>query len=131
MRKPAQLPLVLAVLTFCAAPIAAAEDIRLLSRPAPKSAALTQTELTSLIESMQKCWNPPSIAGGKVSVKVKLDRSGAVVGMPDTLGARPKTKRGRLLAAEAKRAVLKCQPYALPAEKYDSWREVIINFLTD
>jgi hypothetical protein len=33
-----------------------------------------------------------------------------------------------IAAESARRAVLRCAPYSLPAEKYDAWREVIINF---
>ena len=32
------------------------------------------------------------------------------------------------LAGSAKRAVLRAQPYQLPADKYASWSEVIVNF---
>jgi hypothetical protein len=31
-------------------------------------------------------------------------------------------------ADSAKRAVIQCQPYSLPAEKYAAWQDVILNF---
>jgi hypothetical protein len=95
------------------------------------SVELTQAEVSNFMESVRKCWNPPSGAGGKVSVKFKLDRTGAVAGTPQTSGEPINGKGAHLLAAAAKRAVLRCQPYALPAEKYESWSEVIVNFATE
>ena len=34
----------------------------------------------------------------------------------------------RVAAEAAVRAVTQCQPYEMPGDKYDAWREVILNF---
>ena len=98
---------------------------------ASQSGELTQEEVNGLIGSVQKCWNPPTATAGKVTVRFKLDRSGAVVGTPQTSGGQTTGEGADLLAAAARRAVLRCQPYALPAEKYESWSEVTVNFATE
>jgi hypothetical protein len=111
--------------------MAAAEDkIQALARDEPARANLTVAEVNALIERVRRCWNPPAGMNEKILVRFKLDKSGMVIGTPKVLGASVPDKEASVLAAAAKRAVLKCQPYALPAEKYDSWSEVIVNFAT-
>ncbi len=94
-------------------------------------AELTQAEMSKLIGGVQKCWNPPATSTGKVMVSFKLDRSGHVIGTPQTSGVQVSGEKADLLAAAARRAVLRCQPYELPAEKYEVWSEVNVNFATE
>jgi hypothetical protein len=88
--------------------------------------------MDALRGQIEKCWNPPSgvadAAGLKVSIKISLDQSGNVVGKPEILSGGGDSGIGRLSAEAGRRAVLKCQPFNLPAEKYDTWSEVIFNF---
>jgi hypothetical protein len=128
----------LIILTPLLSGAAAAEDakIPLLARkptPQTKQTELTADEKASLMRRVQQCWNPPPGITGKVSVWFHLDRSGAVSSTPQTVRDLDNEgeKENSALAASAKRAVLKCQPYVLPAERYDSWSEVIVNFATD
>ncbi len=110
------------------------EKIPLLSREAPTQAKRTELSAdvkASLAGSVQRCWSPPAGVKGNVSIFFRLDRSGAVSGTPQTVRDFAKDKENVRLEAAARRAVLKCQPYALPAESYDSWSEVIVNFSTD
>jgi hypothetical protein len=118
--------------------VASAGDakIPLLARkatPQTRQKELTADEKASLMRRVQQCWNFPPGAAGRVSILFRLDRSGAVSGPLQTVRDLDKEeeKENAALAAAAKRAVLKCQPYVLPAEKYDSWSEVIVNFSTD
>jgi colicin import membrane protein len=34
----------------------------------------------------------------------------------------------RAAAESARRAILQCAPYSLPAEKYEAWADVIVHF---
>lgn len=91
---------------------------------------LTQSEMDALRSQIQACWNPPagiSDAGNlRVSVRFSLDRSGRVEGQPRVT----ESSGNRQADESARRAVLICgqSGYRLPEEKYDAWRDVIVNF---
>ncbi|CAM5537470.1 colicin import membrane protein [Aquamicrobium terrae] len=93
---------------------------------------LSQNEMDALRGQVEKCWNIPAGAedGGslKVSVKFRLDRSGAVEGPIDIVSGGGANGVQRAAAESARRAVARCSPYNLPADKYDSWSEVVVNF---
>ena len=94
-------------------------------------AKLSSSEMDALRQAIGACWNPPSgvMNAGDLTAKVRmrLDRAGNVVGRPEVIN----TSGGRMgqIAAEAgSRAMRRCAPYQLPAEKYDTWAEVVVNF---
>jgi hypothetical protein len=95
-------------------------------------AKLTISETDSLRRQIEKCWAPPAgvadATGLKVSIKISLDQSGKVVGEPEILSGGGDSGIGQLSAEAARRAIQKCQPFNLPAEKYDTWSELIFNF---
>ncbi|TJW16067.1 MAG: hypothetical protein E5W82_06985 [Mesorhizobium sp.] len=93
---------------------------------------LSQSETDSLRGQVQRCWNIPAGAADaanlKVSVKFKLDQSGALVGPVDIISGGGSDGVQRAAAESARRAVARCSPYTLPADKYDAWADVIVNF---
>jgi outer membrane biosynthesis protein TonB len=93
---------------------------------------LTQSEMDALRGQIQRCWNVPAGAMDaenlKVSVQFKLDPSGELEGSPEIISGGGGAGIERAAAESARRAVLKCAPYNLPAEKYDAWADVIVNF---
>jgi chemotaxis protein histidine kinase CheA len=95
------------------------------------NAAMTMTELDALRAQIQRCWNPPVGAQGAedliVTVQMQLNENGTVSGSPEVTnsGSSPFFQAA---ADSARRAVLRCQPYNLPLEKYDTWREVRVTF---
>lgn len=93
---------------------------------------LSQSEMDALRGQVQRCWNIPAGAadGGnlRVSVKFKLDRSGALEGSPEIISGGGSAGVERAAAEAARRAVSRCSPYNLPAEKYEAWADVIVNF---
>ncbi|MEP9372185.1 hypothetical protein [Mesorhizobium sp. KR1-2] len=95
-------------------------------------AKLSQSEMDALRGQIQRCWNIPAGAVDaqnlRVSVKFKLDRSGAVEGGAEVISGGGSSGVERAAAESARRAVLKCSPYNLPADKYDAWADVIVNF---
>ena len=93
---------------------------------------LSQSEMDALRGQVQRCWNIPAGAADgenlRVSVKFKLDKAGALEGTPEIISGGGNAGVERAAAESAKRAVARCAPYNLPAEKYETWAEVIVNF---
>ncbi len=93
---------------------------------------LSQSEMDALRGQVQRCWNIPAGAldgaALKVSVKFKLDRAGALEGSPEIISGGGSSGVERAAAEAARRAVSRCSPYNLPADKYDAWADVIVNF---
>ncbi|QKV20452.1 TonB family protein [Oricola thermophila] len=90
---------------------------------------LTQSEMDALRSQIQACWNPPAAIGAgdlRVSVRFRLDPSGMVEGAPTIT----QSSGNRAADESARRAILICgqRGYKLPAEKYDAWRDVVVNF---
>ncbi len=65
------------------------------------------------------------------TIHVKLDRDGQIVGVPD-IKVRGGSERTRKSIADAGiRAIRRAAPFTmLPKDKYDAWKEVILNFDT-
>lgn len=95
-------------------------------------ATLSQNEMDALRQKLGGCWSIPAgvddAATLKVSVKFQLDRSGMLLGRPQVVAGGAASGPGRTAAESAVRAVQKCAPFNLPAEKYDTWAEVVVNF---
>lgn len=93
---------------------------------------LSQSEMDALRGQIQRCWNVPAGAADaenlRVSVQFKLDRSGELDGRPEIIEGGASEGIGRAAAESARRAVLQCAPYNLPAEKYEAWADVIVHF---
>ncbi len=111
-----------------------------LGNDAPRSATVDPRAAATLAQAIRAqvapCWNPPT--GGRdvrrmtVIVTVRYGRDGRVIGLPEA--GRPSgataenADYARAFAETARRAVLRCQPLRLPAELYDLWQAVEINF---
>ena len=119
-------------------PASAGADTQVASRGGMKSLGagkLSQSQQDGLRDLIQKYWNlPPGLEGaGDVRIKVhfKLDKSGQIVGQPEaTTNGGPASTQGAMQSA-AVRAVLRAQSEfmtILPADKYDDWQEVVVNF---
>lgn len=95
------------------------------------AAALTLSEKDALRAQMQRCWNPPvGIAGAeelKIAVRISLSPAGEVMEIV-SLGAEGLGAIYDVAADAARRAVLQCQPYRLPPQKYDVWKDVQVTF---
>lgn len=92
---------------------------------------LTVHEQSAFRESIMRCWAPPGAEAGKpgqVRLEFKLKPSGELDGEPRVLNS-PDGKAAEALAQSAIRAVQRCAPYSLPVAKYESWRQIVINFV--
>ncbi|MEM8539454.1 MAG: TonB family protein [Pseudomonadota bacterium] len=91
---------------------------------------LTQSEMDSLRGQIQACWSVPASAQGeeglKVSVQFQLSQGATIEGKPRVTSS----SGNRQLDESAVRAVARCgaQGFQLPPDKFDSWRDVVVNF---
>ncbi|MCF3933496.1 cell envelope biogenesis protein TolA [Acuticoccus sp. M5D2P5] len=96
-----------------------------------QEASLTLSEKDALRAQMQRCWNPPiGLAGGQdiiIQVQIGLMPDGSVESI-DQIGAQGVGSLYDVAADAARRAVLQCQPYRLPPEKYEVWKDVQVSF---
>ncbi|WP_298195234.1 hypothetical protein [Novosphingobium sp.] len=107
----------------------------------PKGVAgLTVRQRTNLAEMIRAqvtpCWNPPSAeeTSGHVTVlmRIRLGRDGGVTGLPAVSRTTGLTTvngaYANALAGSVRRAILRCAPLKLPAELYEAWADVELNF---
>ncbi|GLQ33780.1 cell envelope integrity/translocation protein TolA [Amylibacter marinus] len=94
---------------------------------------LSGSEKSGLVFSIQQCWNVPvglkNDGDNVVTMKINLNREGRLEGEPTRVSPQSGSAAGILQAYEAaRRALIRCQPYNLPDEKYETWREIEIVF---
>jgi hypothetical protein len=96
-----------------------------------QGARMTQSEIDALRSQITRCWVIPTgwTAPREVTVSVRfqLNLDGSVAGMPEVVEY-PASQYGPVAGDNAVRAVMQCGPYALPAEKYDQWKDVQLRF---
>lgn len=85
-----------------------------------------------LRQQVERCWTPPTGVRDAQNLVVKvhftLGQDGTVLTGPDVLNP-ASDPMSHAAEASAVRAVLMCAPYqGLPLDKYDAWRDVILNF---
>lgn len=95
-------------------------------------AKLSQSEIDALRGQISKCWSPPagvSEAGSlRISIQMRLDPSGQLEARPQIVDGADGSMIARVAGEAALRAVQRCAPYNLPADKYDTWADVTVNF---
>ena len=108
--------------------------------PVPAAAAGFNTEMTiSEIDAfkvqMRRCWSVPAGApeAGRliVSLKVFLNIDGSLARPTEVVNKTRLISGDRYFRAatdSALRAIDRCQPFQMPAEKYRSWRELDLTF---
>lgn len=98
----------------------------------PPGERISLSEIDAFRAQIRACWSVP--AGAKnaeslvVRVRVQLDTSGRPIAKK-VINRAQLTDSFFLSAAESVlRAIERCQPYKMPPEKYESWREMELNF---
>lgn len=85
-------------------------------------------------EQVMPCWKPPASDApivAAVRLRFRLDRKGGVVGLPAQVGVPPSGPNAAylgLLVNSGRRAILMCAPLRLPADLYEAWSEVEVEF---
>jgi len=92
---------------------------------------LTQSEIDALRAQIQACWNPPVGAEEAekliVRLRIQFKQDGTLSREPELMN-RASGSYFQIAAESAMRAVRRCQPYTLPAHKYDIWKDVEVTF---
>ena len=108
---------------------------------APERGAGLQTGLTLIEEDalrvqVQRCWSVPAGAVNPeelvVTFRIFFNEDGTLARPPELLENGPYTLRAnpfyRAAAESALRALQRCQPFRMPAGKYDVWKEFEMTF---
>ena len=96
--------------------------------PAPASEAEIISELQRQIA---RCWILPSGVTRRttpVTLTFKLGRDGLVASVPLIVRNPAVLEYGKFFVISASNAIKACQPYRLPIEDYEFWKEVKITF---
>lgn len=96
-------------------------------------ANLTTEEIAAFAARVQSCWSAPASLAKEpklyIVLRVSLRRDGSL-GAEPALQAGAASTLGPALVESAKRALVKCAPYAgLPAAKYDEWHVLDLRFI--
>ncbi|MEM7242727.1 MAG: hypothetical protein AAF429_11130 [Pseudomonadota bacterium] len=93
---------------------------------------LSGVELRGLVFAVQQCWNVPigmqNAEANTVVMGISLNPDGSISGEPRKVEPLASNTQIDLAFETARRALIRCQPYALPPEKYESWKEMEIVF---
>jgi colicin import membrane protein len=92
---------------------------------------LSANEIDAFRAQVSRCWTPPVGGLGADAIIVKLH----ILLKEDGTLARPPRIQNRInspfftpAADSALRAVLQCEPYRMPPEKYSLWRDMLLTF---
>ena len=101
---------------------------------APNASAIgkmTANELDALRARLAECWTPPlgwtDPSEVRVVLVITFNQDGTVNGVPNVLES-PQGQYSNTAPESALRAVRRCAPYNLPADKYADWQEVKVTF---
>ncbi len=99
--------------------------------PRGKHLKMSINEIDAFLRRVSQCWNPPvgGLGAEELSVKlrIRLNKDGTLKGQPRVLN-RGSSSFHRAAADSAALAVWQWQPYNLPAKKYNTWQDMILNF---
>jgi hypothetical protein len=118
-----------------AAPAAAPHNARIADRNIKGVGAMnamTADLVDALRSQIAQCWSPPVGAPHPEQLRpafhFQLNRDGTVVGVPQLTADSAADAAGnpfmRAAAEAGRRAIMTCQPYKLPPDKYDTWRDI-------
>ena len=97
-------------------------------------AAVAATLIDALRSRLSECWTvPPGAREASITVKVRfnLRKDKSVEGLPIVISGGGDTLSDAT-AQSAVSAVMECAPYDfLPADRYDMWQEITVNFTPD
>lgn len=100
--------------------------------PAASAMADDEAEIIAALHSqIGRCWVMPPETTSRttpVTLTFRLGRDGLVQGVPTIVHNADVLEYGKVFVISASDAVRACQPYDLPADQYDIWKEVKITF---
>lgn len=94
-------------------------------------ARLTGSELDAFRNQVSQCWSPPAAIADSTGlipvIEVSFNQDGSVNGRPVVANNRS-DPAFQAAAGAAVRAIMRCSPYRLPPQKYDTWRDMRVRF---
>ncbi|MCW0020745.1 cell envelope integrity protein TolA [Rhizobium sp. BT-226] len=97
--------------------------------------AISSATAVAMRDAIQRQFNIDTslkdIGSVRMTIHVKLDRDGQIVGVPDVEASGGSESTRKSITNAGVRAVRRAAPFTmLPKDKYDAWKEVILNFDT-
>ncbi|KAB0679366.1 hypothetical protein [Aureimonas leprariae] len=92
-------------------------------------------DVDRVMDGVKKCWTAiPRVygteaQGGVARIRLKFQPNGALDGAPMIID-KPLGPIGTKFAESAAKAIERCQPYALPPERYAEWKQIEMKFDT-
>ncbi len=112
-------------------PVRGAKPAERVIQGAGSGNAMTANIADALKSQIYRCWSPPTGAPDArdliVDYALRLNQDGTVAALqltPGTQVAAAANGYTRAAAEAASRAIYQCQPYRLPADRYNLWREI-------
>ena len=104
-------------------------------RKGNSSSKLAQSEIDAVRGRLEGCWNVGALSGHpdaqkmRAKVEFKLTKSGEIDGRVKVKVTGTDRGTRATLAVNVRGAIQECAPYNnLPTEKYDTWRDMVVNF---
>ena len=99
--------------------------------PEGRDSRMTANEIDAFRAQIVRCWSPPvgGLGGDPIVVKlsIRLREDGSLKTHPDVMNSVP-SPFFRPVADSAVRAVIQCQPYNMPRDKYSQWQNILLTF---
>ncbi|NKB50869.1 MAG: hypothetical protein GKR97_01375 [Rhizobiaceae bacterium] len=114
------------------------EQASLGTKKSNNATKLSQNEMDALRSALEGCFNAGDLPGHqdaanmRARVTFKLTLAGEIEGLVRAKVTGTSGATRAVFSRRVKNAVKECAPYKLPADKYDTWADVVVNFsLTD
>lgn len=102
------------------------------AQPTRTASRMTVSEIDAFRMQMSRCWSPPVGAANAgqlvVRIRIFLLPNGQLAQAPQLLNSRSGDRYFEAAAGAAMRAIQRCQPYRMPADKYQAWQQIDLNF---
>jgi len=97
---------------------------------AKKTDTISSGDILNMKRQIEMCWNPPIGVRGaenqRVQVQISLAKDGSILNVEPI--TRSTNDVSKIAIEAAVRAVKQCEPYKLPIDKYDLWKEIKFTF---
>ena len=97
---------------------------------AKKADTISSGDILNMKRQIEMCWNPPigvrGAANQRVQVQISLRKDGSILNVEPI--TRSTNDISKIAIEAAVRAVQLCEPYKLPIDKYDLWKEIKFTF---
>ncbi|MBX4959475.1 hypothetical protein HJB56_30175 [Rhizobium lentis] len=139
LRSLCHLPKAVGILTLFMAtfafPLSVSAETKNREESRQKAPILTEAAINAMRNAIQDRFFLPGDlkdAGSvHLSFHVRLDKDGRVIGSPEAEVSGGSERTRKIVTDAARRAITRAAPYTMfPKEKYDAWKEVILNFDT-